>query len=145
MAFLDTLRNASIGIAVMLLIPSIVYVGTNITMQNPVWPSYPGEDATSEQKSEYKIKVEEYNKAKEQLDTYFFYISSVVGLLSIIVGAAAVIMIIVSGLRYITSGGDSGKVAGAKNALIYALVGVAVAALAQLMVHFVLSKAGTAK
>lgn len=65
-------------------------------------------------------------------------VSTVIEILSIIVGLAAIIMIIVSGLRFITANGDSGKVASARTALIYSLIGVAVAALAQLMVRFVL-------
>ena len=64
-------------------------------------------------------------------------ISSIINILSITVGIAAVIMIIVSGFKYITSGGDSSRIAGAKTTLIYALVGLAVAALAQVLVNFV--------
>jgi uncharacterized membrane protein YuzA (DUF378 family) len=64
-------------------------------------------------------------------------LNTAVTILSLVVGAAAVIMIIVSGFKYITSGGDSGKVGSAKNTLIYAVIGLAVAALAQLLVHFV--------
>jgi uncharacterized membrane protein YuzA (DUF378 family) len=65
-------------------------------------------------------------------------IKAIVQILSIIVGIAAIIAIIVSGLRYITSGGEAGKVSAAKSALMYALIGVAIAALAQVLVHFVL-------
>ena len=64
-------------------------------------------------------------------------VGAIVKILSIVVGIVAVIMIIISAMRFMTSGGDSGKVAAAKNALIYALIGVAVAALAQFLVHFV--------
>jgi hypothetical protein len=66
-------------------------------------------------------------------------VASVVTILSIVAGIIAVIMILVSGLRYITSGGDAGKVGGAKNALVYALIGIAIAALAQVLVAFVLN------
>jgi hypothetical protein len=71
-------------------------------------------------------------------------ISAAVTVLSVVIGAAAVIMILVSGFRYITSGGDSNKVSAAKGALIYALVGLLIAALAQLLVHFVLHQANNA-
>lgn len=64
-----------------------------------------------------------------------------VNILSLIVGIAAVIMIIYGGLRYITSGGDSGSVGNAKNTIIYAIVGLIIVALAQLIVHFVLNAA----
>lgn len=60
-------------------------------------------------------------------------------LLSYIAGIIAVFMIILAGVRYTTSGGDPNKVGGAKTALIYALVGLAIAALAQFLTHFVLS------
>ena len=65
------------------------------------------------------------------------FVNTVINVISIIAGIAAIIMIIVSGLKYITSGGDSNKVASAKSTLIYALIGVVIAALAQFLVHFV--------
>jgi hypothetical protein len=70
--------------------------------------------------------------------------SKVVTIFSIIVGIVAVIMIIYGGFRYITSGGDSGKVGGAKNALIYAIIGLVVVVLAQFIVHYVLNTANNA-
>lgn len=67
-------------------------------------------------------------------------VGSVVSILSLVVGIVAVIMIIVAGFKYITSNGDSGSISSAKTTLIYALVGLVVAALAQFLVHFVLNK-----
>lgn len=61
-------------------------------------------------------------------------------ILSIVVGVAAVIMIMVSGFKYITAGGDASKVSSAKNTLIYAIVGIAIVALSQFIVQFVFSK-----
>jgi hypothetical protein len=49
-------------------------------------------------------------------------------------------MIIWGGLKYITSGGDSGNVTGAKNTILYAIIGLIIVALAQFIVRFVLSK-----
>jgi hypothetical protein len=59
---------------------------------------------------------------------------------TVILGVAAVIVIIISGLKYITAGGDTNAVESARRTLIYALVGLAVAALAQAIVSLVLSK-----
>lgn len=67
-------------------------------------------------------------------------IKTVINIFSVIVGVVAVIMIIIGGLRYITSGGDSGNVSGAKNTIIYAIIGLVVVALAQFIVQFVLNK-----
>lgn len=65
-------------------------------------------------------------------------IKATINILSIIIGIAAVIVIILSGLKYITSGGDSNGISSAKNTLVYALIGLLVASLAQFLVHFVL-------
>ncbi|HET7060361.1 MAG TPA: hypothetical protein VFH99_03550 [Candidatus Saccharimonadales bacterium] len=65
--------------------------------------------------------------------------NTIVNIFSIIVGAAAIIMIIYAGFRYITSGGSSERIGSAKTTLIYAIIGLVVVALAQILVHFVLS------
>lgn len=70
-------------------------------------------------------------------------IKLVINIFSLLVGVVAIIMIIVGGLKYITSGGDSGNVTGAKNTILYAIVGLVVVALAQITVKFVLSKTVT--
>lgn len=67
-------------------------------------------------------------------------IKLVINVFSLLVGVVAVIMIIVGGLKYITSGGNEGNVTGAKNTILYAIVGLVVVALAQIVVKFVLSK-----
>ncbi|MGH7239924.1 MAG: pilin [Candidatus Saccharimonadales bacterium] len=64
-------------------------------------------------------------------------ITNIVDILSVIVGIVAVIMIIISGLKFITSGGESSAVASAKKTIIYALVGLIIVGLAQIIVHFV--------
>lgn len=68
-------------------------------------------------------------------------VSVAVNILSLIVGIAAVVMIILGGLKYVTSGGDSNKVANAKGTITYALIGLVIAVLAQAIVHYVLTVA----
>ncbi len=68
-------------------------------------------------------------------------IKLVINVFSLIVGVVSVIMIIIGGLKYITSGGDSGNITGAKNTILYAIIGLVVVALAQVVVKFVLAKA----
>jgi hypothetical protein len=67
-------------------------------------------------------------------------IADIINIFSVIVGIVAVIMIIIGGFKYITSGGDSGNVTGAKNTILYAIIGLVIVALAQFIVKFVLSK-----
>jgi beta-lactamase regulating signal transducer with metallopeptidase domain len=75
----------------------------------------------------------------DALDKVSRIIRRIVNLLSVIVGVVAVIMIIVGGLRYVTSGGSDSSVTGAKNTILYAIIGLIIVALAQVLVHFVLS------
>jgi hypothetical protein len=67
-------------------------------------------------------------------------VHTIVNLLSAVVGVVAVIMIIVGGLRYVTSGGNDTSVTSAKNTILYAVIGLVVVALAQIIVRFTLSK-----
>ncbi len=66
-------------------------------------------------------------------------IRAILNVLSVVVGVAAVIMIIVGGFRYVISGGDSNGVSGAKNTILYAIIGLVVVIFAQVIVRFVLS------
>ncbi len=63
--------------------------------------------------------------------------SKISSVLLFIVGAIAVIMIVIGGLRYVISGGDATQVQSAKNTILYALVGIIVAILAYAAVNFV--------
>ena len=56
-----------------------------------------------------------------------------------IVGIIAVIMLIVGGIKYVVSGGDSKKVTDAKNTVLYAIIGLVIAFLAFAIVNFVIS------
>jgi hypothetical protein len=64
----------------------------------------------------------------------------VLDVFSSFVGLVAVVMFIWGGFKYITSGGDAGKVTSAKNTLIYAVIGVVVVVFAQTIVQFVVTK-----
>jgi len=70
-------------------------------------------------------------------------IKTVINILSAVVGAVSVIMIIVGGFRYVTSGGDSNNVGAAKNTILYAIVGLVIVAVAQVIVQFVLERTTT--
>ena len=66
-------------------------------------------------------------------------VTTIVNIFSIIVGIVAVVMIIYGGFKYITSGGDSGKITSAKSTVVYALIGLVIAALAQTLAKYVLA------
>lgn len=55
-----------------------------------------------------------------------------------VVGAISVIMVIIGGLRYVISGGNTGNVAAAKNTILYAVVGLVISIMAYAIVNFVI-------
>ncbi len=65
-------------------------------------------------------------------------ITNIINILSIVGGIIAVVMIIIAGYKFITSGGDSSKVASARSALTYAIIGLIIIALSQVVARFVL-------
>ena len=67
-------------------------------------------------------------------------VTTVINIFSWIVGVVCVIMIIYGGFKYVTAGGDSNNVTSAKNTILYAIVGLVIVALAQVIVKFVLAK-----
>jgi hypothetical protein len=82
-----------------------------------------------------------FNQSNDGTSALSKIAKQIINIFSILVGIVAVIMVIYGGFRYITSGGDSGRVGNAKNTLIYAIIGLVVVALAQFLVHFVLTTA----
>lgn len=57
-----------------------------------------------------------------------------------IIGSVALLIVALAGFKYVTSRGDPQAVAKAKNAIIYALIGLIVTILAQVIVVFVINK-----
>lgn len=70
-------------------------------------------------------------------------LATVLNFLSLIAGIIAVIMIIIAGLRFITGQGEPSSVAQARNAIIYAAVGIVIVVLSQVLVQFVIGEATT--
>ena len=64
---------------------------------------------------------------------------TITNVLLFIIGAISVIMLIIGGIRYVVSGGDSSAVTAAKNTILYAVIGIIVALLAYALVNFVLT------
>lgn len=66
-------------------------------------------------------------------------VQNVVSVVLGIVAFVAVVAIVISGVQFMTARGDPGKIAKAKNAILYAVIGLIVAVLAYAIVNFVLS------
>ena len=57
----------------------------------------------------------------------------------VILGSIAVLMVIIGGIKYTVSGGDSAGVQSAKNTILYALIGVIIAVLSFAIVNTVIN------
>lgn len=73
-------------------------------------------------------------------DGLFAVIKTVIQVLLIAAGVIAVIVIIVGGLRYMTSNGEQAQVKGAKDTILYAVIGLVVTVLAYAIVTWVVGK-----
>lgn len=67
-------------------------------------------------------------------------LTKIANLISVVVGIASVIMIIIAGFKYVIASGDPSNIKSAKDTLMYAIVGLIVAAMSQAIVLFVLSR-----
>lgn len=78
---------------------------------------------------------------KEDTGSFNTVLATIINIFSLVVGIVAVIMVIIGGFNYITSGGNEGKVSTAKNTILYAVIGLVIVAFAQALVRFVINKA----
>jgi hypothetical protein len=83
---------------------------------------------------------EDRNKTKDPLTGNDGLLVKIANIIAIIAGVAAVIIIVLAGLRFITSGGSSEDVAGARRTIIYAAIGLVVIVIGRTLIVFVLSK-----
>lgn len=67
-------------------------------------------------------------------------IKTSITLFRVIIGIIAVFYIIYAGLKFITSSGDAGKVASARNTIIYAAIGLIIVVIAPAIIGFVLNR-----
>ena len=67
-------------------------------------------------------------------------LKNVINILLTVVGIISVIMIIVGGIKYVTSTGDSSSINSARETIIYAVVGLGISIMAFAIVNFVLGR-----
>lgn len=64
------------------------------------------------------------------------------GIFMWVIGVAAVIMVLVGGLLYVTSAGDPGRAKTAKDTILYAVIGLAIAVMGSAIIAFVQNQLG---
>ena len=127
---------SSIMLAIPLAMPAAVYANCKTNIGNNI-----AQGASETSNGTANIDCENQGDVEGSLGKLAL---QVVNLFSFVVGAVAVIMIIYGGFRYITSGGGAESVGSAKKTLIYAIIGLVIVAVAQILVRFVLSTTNNA-
>ena len=79
-------------------------------------------------------------QSSSQTNPVITAIKEVINVVSYAIGIIAVFVIIISGLRFVMSNGNSNTISQVRSSIFYAVIGIFVAALAQVFVVFVLSK-----
>lgn len=132
-----------------LIVPTISYAAdTSSTSNSPINPfddvcssfSNGNGGVTNDAPSVCKENAQDANKSAKDLNPFSGsggILLRTAKLLTFITGVASVIIIILSGLKYVVAGGDSNSINSAKNTLLYALVGLVVTLIAQGIIVFV--------
>jgi hypothetical protein len=94
-----------------------------------------GADAARDESQQSACLFDDGSAACEGETPLFQVITNV---LLFIIGAVSVVMLIIGGIRYTVSQGDSSAVTGAKNTILYSIVGLVISILAYAVVNFVI-------
>lgn len=87
----------------------------------------------------FKPSLKECTDASEFAKTDLMTtVNTIINVIIGLVGFIAVVVLIIGGINFITSQGDTGKVTKARNTILYGVVGLVVALLAFAIVNFVL-------
>ena len=122
-----------LGVLAVLLVPAI-----GLTGQAAAVNIFTGFCSSSGSGSTTTVCKDANRGSTSAVDPVVTAIGVVIKILSYIIGIAAIIGVIVSGIRMMVSSGDPSSFAAARTALVYCLVGVAVAVMAQVIVRVVI-------
>lgn len=126
------MKKVSVILASLLALPVIAFGVTTLT----------ADSASAQLDLESGINSAKGTGAPDNVTEDDGLIKKVVNLLLWAIGIVSVIMIIIGGIRYATSNGDSNNVTAAKNTIMYAVIGLVIAIFAYAIVNFVLTQIG---
>lgn len=122
------MKKVSVILASLLALPVIAFGVTTLT----------ADSASAQLDLESGINSAKGTGAPDNVTEDDGLIKKVVNLLLWAIGIISVIMIIIGGIRYAISNGDSNQVTAAKNTIMYAVIGLVIAIFAYAIVNFVL-------
>lgn len=106
-----------------------------LVVGQPVYAD-PGSDGSASSKMSEGLDKAGGSQNKTTLEDQ---IKTITNVLLFLLGAIAVIMIIVGGIRYVISNGEASSIKSAKDTILYAVIGLIVAILAFAIVNFVIT------
>jgi hypothetical protein len=131
------MKKLKLALASVLLMLSIAAVGVGAMVESA--RAIPPEQAACEGSGGIWTGVWPNGKCAQGPRTVPGTIKSVGNVLIFITGAISVLMIVIGGFRYTISAGDQGAITGAKNTILYAVVGLVVSVAAYAIVNLVLT------
>lgn len=110
---------------------------SGVATMSPAYADTPCADGTTS--STGLAGCSEWNGSNLKKDDLMNTLQVVINVVIGVIGFIAVVMMIMGGISFATSQGDSSKVAKARNTILYGVIGLIVALLAYAIVNFVLS------
>ena len=126
-------------VAGILLVPALVAGGLAFVAPAESAHAAPGSDGVNLTKVNSGGSEARGTGQVDKLDGSGGVIQTGINILLYIIGVISVIMIIIGGLRYATSGGNASTVTSAKNTILYAVIGLVIAIFAYAIINFVLN------
>ncbi len=134
------LTIAMIGLNILCLVPAVSATGVIVADETGAGgiTGLPTGDASTTGSDSYNYvgQIQGTGAKTDLLGTVQTIINVVIGL----VGVIAVVVMIIGGINFITSQGDTNKVTKARNTILYGVVGLIVALLAFAIVNFVMDE-----
>lgn len=126
-------------VPLMLLVP---FAASPLYAQNVIDPGcerYSADDPNAPELCKINQETRNDDRSDNQIYGEDSLVAGVLRIFGIVAGVGAVIMIMIGGLKYITAGGDTARVSSAKNTILYAIIGLVIAVLAQVIIVFVIN------
>lgn len=70
---------------------------------------------------------------------FYNFLQTIINTILLVLGSVAVIMIIVGAIKFVVSGGDQSAITGARDTIIYAVIGLVVAIMSYGIANFIIN------
>jgi len=127
-----------------ILLMSLTLPATNLTALAASVNPFSGVNCTDASSSALCQQVNSQSSQKQPTNVIYGsggIINVATNLIALIAGMAAIIIIIIGGIKYTTSGGNAEKIQAAKKTITYAVIGLVIIVIAKLIVSYVIANA----